>query len=228
MNSHWQNYPDTDQLDRELAAHIAGLLKEDLELSGKASLAVSGGSTPKGLFRCLSDYRLDWANVGITLVDERWVDRSSPDSNEQLMLDKLIQGEAKSARVIGLKTAHASAEEGLAEARQRIADMHQPFSAVILGMGGDGHTASWFPQSANLSALLDPSGVDQVAVTDPVTAPHQRITLTLPAVLNSREIIVHITTRKKRAVLESASQNQFPIATILEQTVTPISIWWAP
>jgi 6-phosphogluconolactonase len=226
--SDWKSFPGSTELDSELSRHIAGQLARDIEQRGSASLAVSGGSTPKGLFRCLSHCELDWSKVSITLVDERWVDRDSPDSNEQLVRDALMQNHAAKAQFIALKTSHDRGEEGLVEARQRIAAMGKPFSTVVLGMGGDGHTASWFPQAQNLQELLDPAAGDEVAVTDPVTAPHQRITLTFPAVLDSREIIVHIVGEGKRAVLESARENGFPIAAVLEQDTTPVTVWWAP
>ncbi len=226
--SDWKTFPDSAELDSELARHIAAQLARDIEQRGSASLAVSGGSTPKGLFRCLSQCELDWSKVSITLVDERWVDRDSPDSNEQLVRDALMQNHAAEAQFVALKTRHDRGEEGLEETRKRIAGMSKPFSALILGMGGDGHTASWFPQAQNLLALLDPAATEEVAVTDPVTAPHQRITLTFPAVLNSREIVVHIVGEGKRAVLESARENGFPVAAVLEQTTTPVTVWWAP
>ena len=227
MNN-WQSFPDPAQLDNALALHIAERLAGSIARTGSASLAVSGGSTPKGLFSQLSACDLDWESVSITLVDERWVDCHSPDSNEQLLRDNLLQKKAAKATLVGLKTAHARGEDGLVECQARIARIGKPFSAVVLGMGGDGHTASWFPQADNLRDLLNPEGDAEVAITEPVTAPHQRITLTYPAVLNSEEIIVHIVGEGKRKVLESATENRYPIATILEQTATPVAVWWAP
>ena len=227
MNN-WHNYAATGLLDIELAEHIANALARDIAQYGEASLALSGGNTPKDLFHCLAKCELDWANVHITLVDERWVDGDSPDSNEQMLRDNLLQDKAASAQFVGLKTAHANAAEGLAETRERIATITKPFTAVVLGMGSDGHTASWFPQADNLQDLLDPAGGDEVDICDPVTAPHQRITLTLPAVLNSREIIVHIVGGEKHRVLESAGESGFPIAAVLGQTTSPVGIWWAP
>ena len=69
---------------------------------------------------------------------------------------------------------------------------------------------------------------DEVAITDPVTATHKRVTLTLSAVLNSREIFIHITGEKKRSILESAEEQRFPIAAVLTQSKTPVTLWWAP
>jgi 6-phosphogluconolactonase len=222
------NYSDRDQLDRELAAYISDALKADIEKNGSATLAVSGGSTPKALFGYLSECDLEWHNISIVLVDERWVDTNSPDSNERLVRENLTQNAAVNALLVGLKTDHDRAEDGLREAQQRVGFLSKPFTAVVLGMGGDGHTASWFPEAKNLKNLLDPENTDEVAITDPVTAPHKRATLTLSAVLNSREIIIHITGEEKRAVLKFAGEQHYPIAAILKQKQTPVALWWAP
>jgi 6-phosphogluconolactonase len=95
-------------------------------------------------------------------------------------------------------------------------------------MGGDGHTASWFPRASNLRALLDQDSAQVVAATQPVTAPHQRMTLTLRAALDTRSLIIHITGAAKKAILESAREKRYPIAAVLEQNATAATIWWAP
>lgn len=220
--------PNSRALDERLAAHIADALTSDLHQKGCASLAVSGGNTPKGLFQRLSMCDLNWGNIKVTLVDERWVDLNDPDSNEKMLRDNLLQNNALNAQIIGLKTADARGEDGLEEARKKIAEIHKPFSAVILGVGGDGHTASWFPRADNLQQLINSKGTTQLELTHPVTAPHQRITLTLPTVLESSEIIIHIVGAEKRAIVENAIHEQYPIAPVLQQTKTPVTIWWAP
>ena len=221
-------YRDRASLDRALAEHIAGLLREDIVLRGAASLAVSGGSTPRGMFACLAAQPLPWDHAHITLVDERWVDTDSPDSNERLVRETLLQGAAAAAHFTGMKSAHATADTGLPEMSARLANVPLPFTCVVLGMGNDGHTASWFPRATNLQQLLD-AGSDQLLGTcDPVTAPHQRMTLTLPAVLNARKIILHITGDEKRSVLARAADENYPVAAITEQHENPVSIWWAP
>lgn len=223
--SEWRHFANATELDKTLAGHLARRLATDVSQYGQASLAVSGGSTPTGLFRQLSGCELDWAKVWLTLVDERCVAPDSPDSNEKLVREHLLQNRAACARFIGM--ADGSAEDLTVLVRE-IAAMPRPFSAVVLGMGADGHTASWFPQAANLATLLDPANPEDVARTDPVTAPHRRLTLTLAAVLNSREIIIHITGEAKRAVLENALSHGCPVAAVLDQRTTPVTVWWAP
>lgn len=224
----WRNFDTCADLDRALASHLAGALRDDIAARGAASLALSGGGTPQAMFRALAQEDLPWAEVALTLVDERWVGGEHEDSNERLLRENLHTGDAAAARLVGLKTPHPRASEGEGEASARIASLPRPFTAVVLGMGGDGHTASWFPQAANLARLLDARGTDLVAATEPVTAPHARMTLTLPAVLASREIIVHITGEDKKTVLGEAIAHGYPIAAILQQTQTPVTIWWAP
>ncbi len=226
--SSWRSFECREQLDSELANQIAACLKLDIERHGTASLAVSGGNTPKAMFRHLSNCELAWSKVDVILVDERWVAPDSPDSNERLVRENLLHNRASDARLHGLKTADADPENALAELHARLAHISRPFSAVVLGMGGDGHTASWFPQASNLRELLDPLGSAELAATDPISAPHRRATLTLAAVLNSRNIFIHITGDDKKAVLEGAADTGAPVAAILEQTITPVTIWWAP
>jgi len=223
--SDWRRFGSTAGLDEALAGYIALRLAADVREHGQASLAVSGGSTPTGMFRRLSHCELDWAKVWLTLVDERCVATDSPDSNERLLRQELLQNRAVAARFIGMADTGANGLEALEE---EIAAIPRPFSAVVLGMGGDGHTASWFPQAENLSALLDPANPADVALTDPVTAAHRRLTLTLAAILDSREIVLHITGEAKRAVLESACARGYPVAAVLQQNLCPVSIWWAP
>lgn len=223
-----REFADRDTLDGILAGHIASLLVADINRRGSASMAVSGGSTPKGLFARLANCELDWSRVWVTLVDERWVEPDHDDSNERLVRENLLQNHARTANFVGLKSPGNDAAAGLAATAKQLAPLPRPFTCVVLGMGGDGHTASWFPQASNLAQLTDPAGAAELGATDPVTAPHQRITLTLPAVLNSGEIILHITGDEKRAVLAEASDKRYPIAVITEQKTTPACTWWAP
>jgi len=226
MNN-WRRFPSLAELDQALAESIADNLRADITSRGSASLAVSGGNTPKQMFRILSDYELDWSNVWITLVDDRWVDPLHEDSNEKLVRDNLLQSRAAAANFVGLKTAHDTPSLGLAETTEKLRSVPRPFSAVILGMGSDGHTASWFPQADNLQAMLDQHGDEDLAAVDPVSAPHLRVTLTLPAVLDCSHLHLEIAGDEKRSVLESALENAYPISAVMQQSQTLLTIWWA-
>ncbi len=232
INLNFHSFADPDELAEHLAALIADLLRRAIKARGRATLVVSGGSTPKPLFLALAHQDIDWARVTVTLADERWVDTTAADSNERLVRRYLLRDQAGAAKFIGLKNKAATAGEGEEECAQHLAGIPRPFDLVILGMGGDGHTASFFPGAGRLPESLDMEpGRDCLAISPP-NAPHERMTLTLPILLNSRQIIIHITGPAKKKVLEQARADgpatEMPIRTILRQQQTPLSVYWAP
>lgn len=227
---HFQSFVDKQALAESLAATIARQLNEAIKKRGHASLVVSGGSTPKPFFAALKQQNVPWDKLYVTLADERWVDGDHKDSNEKLVRENLL---VDGIRFIGLKsdadTPHAGAETTEAALRE----IPQPFDAVVLGMGDDGHTASFFPNAPELQAALNPKKPDMLCapITPPDYAPHPRITLTLPALLNAARIYLHITGQGKQDVYAKASGpgpvNDMPIRAVLRQDKTPVDVYWA-
>lgn len=225
-------FADRAALDRQLSQEIAERLRRALDRRGAAALAVSGGRTPVGLFEALSRQPLDWARVTVTLVDERWVEADDDASNERLVRAHLLQHHAAAARFIGLKSAAASAEAGEAACRDRLAQLPARLDVAVLGMGEDGHTASFFPGAAALPRALDPAGeADCLAVT-PLTAPHQRMTLSLARLLRCDQLYLHLCGEAKLPVLVEARgpgpAEAMPVRSLLRQTRVPLAIYWAP
>uniref|UniRef100_UPI004056B5E3 6-phosphogluconolactonase n=1 Tax=Candidatus Electrothrix sp. TaxID=2170559 RepID=UPI004056B5E3 len=224
-------FQDQETLITQLADQITQALEKNIVQHGQASLAVSGGSTPKPLFRELARRDLPWQKVVITLVDERWVAPSDPASNEYLVHQYLLQDQAAAASFVGLKNFFPTAVQGESECELRLGKIPRPFTVLILGMGNDGHTASLFPGSPQLAAATDMnSGKSCMAVT-PVDVPHERMTLTLPVLLDSQQIILHITGRAKKAVLEQAQAEgpatEMPVRFVLRQQERPVAVYWA-
>ena len=228
----FKEFKDSSTLVAVLAGQVAELLRAGIRERGQASLVVSGGSTPVPFFAALSELALDWKQVTITLADERWVDPADADSNEHLVRLHLLQNRAAAASFVGFKTGAATAVQGEKECGNRLALLPRPFDVLILGMGNDGHTASLFPQASRLGeALTMDSGLLCMGITPPV-APHERMTLTLPALLESRRIILHLVGLGKREVYERALGEgpvaEMPIRAVLRQATTPVTVFWAP
>ena len=225
-----QQFENASALDMALSDEVSTRLRAAIEAQGSASLVVSGGRTPLGFFRGLSQQILDWSKVTVSLADERWVDNAHQDSNEKLVRENLLINEACCAQFLALKNAADTALAGAAETENALSSFSK-FTVVILGMGDDGHTASLFPGATALDAGLDlNSGRSCLAVT-PTAAPHERISLTLPRLLDTEYLVIHISGANKHRVLEQAQAGQdvkaLPIRAILQQTVVPVTVFWA-
>ena len=211
-----------DMVDNAAKATEA-VLRQALKIRGKASLMVSGGSSPRPLYERLSNVDLDWSNVTISLVDERWVDPGQVGSNEDFIHKNLIQNKAAVAKFFGLKTAHVSVQAGLKSAEARFKDIKSPFDVCVMGMGSDAHTASWFPNSKGLADALALDNEKILCAVDatgaPVAGDHpHRITLTLRAVLDAHTIILFIPGEAKRIVFDAAptkSLSDAPVQSLL-------------
>ena len=93
-----------------LADAVASALSAAIARSGEATLAVSGGSTPKAFFEALSTRDLDWDKVKITLVDERFVPEDNPRSNHLLVKTHLLKNAAEAAEFVPLYRPEATIE----------------------------------------------------------------------------------------------------------------------
>lgn len=216
-----------------LAERVAERLRTALAERGHAVLAVSGGTTPKDFFACLSRESLDWAKVQITLVDERWVPDTDARSNAQLVQLLLLQNAASAAQFVPLYTGAPTPEEGLAAATARIDALPLPFDAVVLGMGDDGHTASFFPGGDHLTEALDLEGHARVLPMHAPDAGEPRITLTLPTLLNTRALYLLVTGEKKGDLLADVrlgldTAKNYPVRAVLIQQRVPVAVYWCP
>lgn len=230
VNQH--SFENREVLEIALAQAIVSLLKSGIEARGKGALVVSGGRTPAGLFQRLSTQDLDWSKVVITLADERWVAPDHDDSNAKSVQTHLLQNAASAATFIAHVNAESTPHAGQPALEEALAALPDQIDAVILGMGEDGHTASFFPNAPELSAAIDPKGeLACMGVTPPV-APHLRMTLTLPRLLASRQIFLHLCGESKTPVLEQAmgegATEDMPVRSILRQDATPVDTYWAP
>ena len=186
---------------KDLKRAIIKDLQKALVQNKKATLVVSGGSTPKSLFQSLRFYNLPWEKITITLCDERCVDPRSNDSNGKLVKKYLLKYRAKKGNFLPLYKPKQKINYQLKQ-KSKILKSLQKFDVVILGMGDDGHTASLFPNNPKLSYSF--STKKSLVAIKPDTAPYLRISLTKKALCNTNNIYLHTSGKKKKDVLQKA------------------------
>jgi len=205
---------------------MAEALNAGITARGHAIAALSGGSTPGPAYERLAAAALDWSKITFALVDERFVPPSDPASNEGLIRRTLASAFAAGARLLPLY-----ADVPTVSVAADLADpLYQPltFDIALMGMGEDGHTASWFPGGD--AAALDPSTTRSVmAVTaSAARGAAERLTVTYPLIRRARSVLLLLTGDAKRAALERGSRlslDQAPVGALFLNRAP--EIFWA-
>jgi 6-phosphogluconolactonase len=152
----------------------------------------------------------------VTLVDERGFQEN--ERSTRLVRQHLLQNKAAAAQFVPLFE-NVEAAKALR------------FDVAVLGMGSDGHTASFFPEADRLKEAID-SGTSQrlIAITAP-GAGEPRLTFTLPVLEASGRLALHIEGDDKKHVLDKAladgPEEDMPVRAVL-RSATPITLYWCP
>ncbi len=195
-------------LEADLAQRIAAILRMEIEKKGSATLLLSGGSTPKNLYEKLGAMELDWANVHVGLVDERFVPQTSPYSNETLIRESLMTGNASNAHFHSMVINSMNYPENLQLAITEN-EVFRNTDVIILGMGDDGHTASLFPNDELSESAANSK--ELMANTTSPNEPSKRITFCGPILEEGKHIFLMITGSKKLDVLSKSKEKNYPI-----------------
>ena len=227
-----ETFPTVDVWAEAIAARLGETLGAALRDNGRAFLAGPGGTTPAPVYRHLLAMDLDWANIAVTLVDERYVPETSPDSNARLIRDVLLQDRAAAARFIPLYTPEVTVDRAAAVAAHALADEGGRFDAVLLGMGEDGHICSMFPESPTLKTLLTPTLKPTVLGVphgrDGMAPSLERLSINLPYLMQAGRVILGLKGAAKRRVFEEQAKGDpkvQPIAALIAANV-PLEVLW--
>lgn len=225
-------FHDKEAAEIALADALAASVKAAHDAGRRARLALSGGSSPAPAYTRFANYDLDWTRVDVALVDDRWTNLSDAGSNEAMLRTAFFN--AIGVTIIGMKTNHATPFDGQAMLDPMYAAL-RPFDAIVLGMGPDAHTASWFPGSPQLSQCLDANtdltviGVDARAA--PVSGAYPlRMTLTLPPVIEAQQVLLLLFGDDKKQVLANALNTpviEAPIRAAIEACGDRLVVFWA-
>jgi 6-phosphogluconolactonase len=181
-----------------MSEFVVETIQQSARNIGLCRIALAGGSTPRGLYQKLASpgtaRRVDWSVVHLFWGDERCVSREDPDSNfgmvKTVLLDHVDIPEQNIHPIDGTLEPKVAAEQYA----DVIAD--GPFDLVLLGLGQDGHTASLFPNTPDLSQ--ERRAV--IATTSPLPPKH-RISLSLKTINAARKVSFFVLGSGKSEVL---------------------------
>ena len=231
MSNIFKEFESNTQLAKNLASDISLKLQNSIDEKGIATLLLSGGNTPKLFLQELSKIEIDWKNVSVGLVDERWIDSSLEDSNAHLLKENLLINSAKEAKFIGMYLDGIEAKDAEKKCSELYKEEFENIDVLVLGMGADAHTASLFPNNEKLDEAFDLENKNFCININPTTAPYSRMSLTLSAILSAKNIILHIEGEKKLEVyndiLKSDDFHKYPINSVLKQNKKDIEVYFS-
>ncbi|SIT72045.1 6-phosphogluconolactonase [Burkholderia sp. b14] len=204
-----------DALQSSLAARIG---------AARATLAVSGGTSPRPFLHALSRRALDWTRIDVTLVDDRWVPPMHADSNARLVRDTLLQHAAREAvfqPLVDVDQAPAAHVAALnADASRALPDV------AVLGMGEDGHTASIFADAPQWD--LATRTHERYVLVQPRQAPHLRVSLSLSALRQIGRLFLLVSGQRKLDVLRAAIEHpqHNAISKLANDTGVNVDAYW--
>lgn len=192
--------------DADIAVWLAGRLRGALaQAEAPVAITVPGGATPFPILQHLAAEALNWRHLTVWPGDDREVPEDHPASNTGRIRALL---EPSGIEVVTLS----------------VMEQAPHFALAWLGMGADGHVASLFP--ANDPQVDDPQHIRRLTPDPlPPEAPFSRITLTLPALLDSDELMFVIRGPEKRALFEAAlrGEQDWPVARLLGAACQPVT-----
>jgi 6-phosphogluconolactonase len=217
------------------AVEFTSAAAASIETKGSFSVALSGGSTPRGLFAVLAGdafrSQVSWDKVSFFWGDERHVSPDHPDSNfrmaHEALLSHLSLRDNQIFRIHGeyADAAQAAVEyEGTVRQFFGLADGQFPrFDLVLLGMGPDGHTASLFPGTKALSERT------RVVVSNWVGKFYtQRVTMTAPALNAAARVLFLVGGEDKAPALKAVLEGPLEASQLPAQLIRPAngSLLW--
>lgn len=194
---------------------IQNILTDSINKNGKATLLVCGGSSPLKIFEELSIANLEWDKITISLIDDRVVEESNPDSNIFLLKKHLLKDKAANANFISLNDNYAD-----------LLKANDFFDVAIIGIGPDGHFASLFPSMINSTDFLNYDSDPQVISTGLIGSPrYKRTSMNLALILKTLNIFIVAPNKEKMIVIDEGYKDKMlPVYYLLNQPLRRIEI----
>lgn len=221
---------DLEELSSRAAAEFVRIASESIAERQSFTVALSGGSTPKALYKKLVDSDLNWSKVYFFFGDERNVPNDDEQSNFRMADENLFRSlSIASDKVYRWKTEIGEPQRIATAYADSINDFFMTqtpprFDLILLGMGSDGHTASLFPNTKALDEKEKLAVANWVPQLDT-----WRYTLTYPVINNARNIMFLVAGTDKAETLKAVLEGQRRPGELPSQSIHPTNgelIWF--
>jgi 6-phosphogluconolactonase len=202
---------------QEFINSIIAHLNSSINEFGSASIVTCGGSSPINIFKQLSlRDDIDWSNVNLTLLDDRKVSIDHPDSNEKLLIDHFAKNSAQNINIVSL-----------CNCPNEVLEIKRPFDIMLVGLGGDGHFASLFPELVDNKECFDVDANPEILFLGEMGDPkHERVSMNLSLILQSKKIVLISSSDQKNKVIQQAfTDKALPLYYLLNQNIAEIDIY---
>ncbi|WNF48265.1 6-phosphogluconolactonase [Pseudomonas sp. SG20056] len=218
-------HAERDACLHALADDLLAQIQATLVQQPRAGLILPGGSSPQALLPLLAQ-QLDIQCIDLSPSDERWVPAQAAESNWQLLHQGLPQANCLDPRQ------GATLEQSASNWGEQLAQW-SPFSAVLLGMGEDGHIASLFPGMPGLAGALDPQAKPAALPALAPQEPRERLSLNLAMLQRGQWLGLLAFGERKRGLIDAVLADQslareLPLYAWLQRSPLPVHIYWAP
>lgn len=195
----WHVYPQASLLRQRAAEGIARLANQAIAARGRFNIVLSGGTTPRDVYKALRRLNADWTAWRVYFGDERCLSPAHAGRNSTMACAAWLEH----VGIPALQILTIPAEFGPQEGARRYATMLEgagTFDLVLLGLGEDGHTASLFPGQEWGSDATSPGAI---AVFDAPRAPAERVSMSASRLSNAQRVWFLVTGTSKREAVDA-------------------------
>ncbi|QZH59030.1 6-phosphogluconolactonase [Mycolicibacterium farcinogenes] len=204
-----ETYAGAEELAAAASARLVGAITSAIAARGAADIVLTGGTVGIAMLRHVAGAEIEWSNVRLYWGDDRFVPQGDAERNDQQAYDALLEGvNIPPANVHRMATSDGEFGDAIDDAAAAYAEqLPAQFDVHLLGMGGEGHINSLFPDTP---AVREATRL-VVAVTDSPKPPPRRISLTLPAIRQSREVWLVVSGEAKADAVAAAIGGADPV-----------------
>ena len=222
-----KKFESSTALEDSLLSLIEVNLRIETKSSNEVNVLLSGGSCSLSLYKRFKEIsKVNWTKVKFGLVDEKWADNESKETNfyniSEALGETILQKTALTPLIYNLKDEN----KNLSLAKLSNSFFLNEKSIVLLDLGLDGHTASLFPETVQTETALSEIHPD-ISLNIAPSHPKKRLTHNLKSLLNSKKIILNISGNEKEEILKRANKELLPVSYIMNTLSSEVEIFWS-